>query len=186
MQRVDSKYLKRITRTVNVDGYLKDVEDEVLEEIAAAIKRTDNKVNFAMLRMEMAEEDLDKAIAAADRAAEIEAVERFNTLRKEAETARRNLMIHRQACGFKTDNFRTLLKLYPIGPERAVGKPKAELAYVEKVADNVTKGEWLSWRHKKMNAEEWAHYASLPDKPAKRQYLESLLEASPAGDPRGL
>ena len=74
MQRVDSKYLKRITRTVNVDGYLKDVEDEVLEEIAAAIKRTDNKVNFAMLRMEMAEEDLDKAIAAADRAAEIEAI----------------------------------------------------------------------------------------------------------------
>jgi len=42
-QKVDSKYLKRITRTVNVEGYLKDVEDEVLEEIAAAIKRTDNK-----------------------------------------------------------------------------------------------------------------------------------------------
>ena len=50
-EKRDSVYLKRITKTVNVDGYLKDVEEEVLEEIAAAIRRTDNKVNYAMLRL---------------------------------------------------------------------------------------------------------------------------------------
>jgi len=126
--------------------------------------------------MEMAEEELEAGIAAeVDRATEEALVEAFNALRTKAEDSRRNLMIHRQAIGFKTDNFRKCIVLYPIGPARAAGVPKAEASYVDMISDNASKGEWLAWRYKKMSLSECKSYHALPNKAAKRSYLEALL-----------
>ena len=132
--------------------------------------------------MELAEEDLDAAIASGDRTAEAAATEEFNRLRALAETARRNLMIHRQACGFKTDNFRSVLELYPIGPERVVGQPKREHEPVKQLIDRAKSADWLSWRHRKMSSEEQKKYYSLSSKLEKRHFLESLLDIEASGE----
>jgi len=128
LQGYDSVYLERINKKVSIDNHFDDIEHEVLAEMAAAVRQTDQKLNFAMLTMQIAEEELDVAVEKCVKDEEETAlVAKFNEARKTAEEMRRNLMIHRQSCGFTTDNHRMIMKLYPIPERRRVGVAKKDI-----------------------------------------------------------
>ena len=122
-----------------------------------------------MLQMELAGKAVDEAVAAGDLEKEKATVKTFNIARAEAEEERRNLMIHRQACGFLLDNHRMVMKLYPIPGVRQVGVPVTQDRVTEHF-DNMITADMLSWRHKKMTEEERRTYLELP-RAEKRQFL---------------
>jgi hypothetical protein len=98
-----------------------------------------------MLSMELAGKALDEAIATGDLHRETSGVESFNAARLAAEHERRNLMIHRQACGFQLDNHRMVMKLYPIPAMRQVGVPVSQHS-VEPFVENMITADMVSWR----------------------------------------
>ena len=88
------------------------LEQEIVQEIAAALGRTAAKLDYALLRLELAARDLDAA--AGDEVAACAA--RFDALREEALRARHELLIHREAVGIRRND--VLEQLYPIPPRR--------------------------------------------------------------------
>jgi hypothetical protein len=105
----ESVYLDRLRGRLDVDGSQAVLEQEIVQEMAAALGRTAAKVDLALLRLEMAARDL---AAGGDAAA----VARFNALREEALRARLELVIHREAIGFRrTDE---IDRTYPIPARR--------------------------------------------------------------------
>ena len=81
--------------------------------MAYALGRTEDKLNYALLRLELAARAID---AAPDELERYERVRAFNLLRNEALEARRNLLIHREAIGIRRN--KVLEELYPIPPKR--------------------------------------------------------------------
>jgi hypothetical protein len=105
----ESVYLDRLRARLDVDGTQAVLEQEIVQEMAAALGRTAAKVDLALLRLEMAARDL---AAGGDAAA----VARFNALREEALRARLELVIHREAIGFRrTDEVE---RAYPVPARR--------------------------------------------------------------------
>ena len=86
------------------------VEQEILEEMAHALGRAEEKVNHALLELELAGRRCD---AAGDDAPSVEA---FNAARERALAVRRDLMIHREALRFPRDP--RFAENYPIPPAR--------------------------------------------------------------------
>jgi hypothetical protein len=104
----ESAYLDRLRARLDVEGTQAVLEQEIVQEMAAALGRTAAKVDLALLRLEMAARDL----AAGGDAA----VARFNALREEALRARLELVIHREAIGFRrTDEIE---RTYPVPARR--------------------------------------------------------------------
>lgn len=113
-----SVHLERLKSLVDPEKQIQGMEDELREEIAAALRETANKVDFAILRCEEAALNVSMIRKtkgnSCNEAAIRNAIKVYNTLCDKAEEARRNLIIHRQACGFRTDNYKVCLKFYPI------------------------------------------------------------------------
>jgi len=106
----ESEYLDRLRARVDVEQALEDLETEIIRETAAALGRAAEKVDYAMLRLELANRDLERA---ANRAEWLRAVARFNTIREEALEARHELIVHREVVGFRRDAG-AVEALYPI------------------------------------------------------------------------
>lgn len=88
------------------------IEQEILEEMAHALGRAEEKVNVALLELDLAGRRCD---AAGDDA---ESVAAFDAARERALAVRRDLMIHREALRFPRDP--RFAEHYPIpGPRRA-------------------------------------------------------------------
>jgi len=107
-----SPYLDRLRQRLDVEQAHATLEQEIVQEIAAALGRTAAKLDYALLRLEIAARDLDAA-PADDTAA---GTARFNALRDEALRARHELLIHREAVGIRRNDL--LEQLYPIPPRR--------------------------------------------------------------------
>jgi hypothetical protein len=107
-----SPYLDRLRARVDPSRAQDDLETEIRAEIAAALGRAEDKVNAALLRLELAGRDLDTA-ADGDRR---QRTADFNALREEALHARWELLVHREAVGFRRNGM--LDELYPIPPRR--------------------------------------------------------------------
>jgi hypothetical protein len=80
--------------------------------IAAALGRAEDKVNAALLRLELAQRRLADALHGPERR---RLVADFNALRDEALHARWELLVHREAVGFRRNGI--LDELYPV-PDR--------------------------------------------------------------------
>ena len=93
--------------------HLNEDHADALVEMAQALGRTEDKLNYALLRLELAARAID---AAPDELVRYDRVKEFNALRQEALDARRNLQIHREAIGIRRN--RMLDDLYPIPPRR--------------------------------------------------------------------
>eukprot|EP01134_Creolimax_fragrantissima_P004447 CFRG4447T1 len=116
-----SVYLDRIRRKVDVEQELKTLEMEVLEEIAVSLGRTGDKTNWSFYKLEEAERSLDVFMereGEGDAKERISKIREFNRLREIAYEERRKLLIHRQACGFKSGNWQTIDKSYPLPARR--------------------------------------------------------------------
>ena len=105
-----SPYLDRLRDRYDVDPLQRQsVERELLEEMAGALGRAEDKVNLALLELELAAEQADRR---GDRAS----VEAYNAKRAHALRVRRDLLIHRDALRFPRDP--RFSERYPIGPAR--------------------------------------------------------------------
>jgi len=109
----ESPYLDRLRARLDPAEAVSRLEAEIVQEMAQALGRTEDKLNYALLRVELAGRALD---AAPDDAARLDLVAAFNARRAEAIDARRNLAIHREAIGIRRN--RVLEEIYPIPPKR--------------------------------------------------------------------
>merc|ERR1712216_717061 len=98
-----SKYLDRLRQQVNTEQAIKDVEMEMYGEMAAALSRAGDKINFLLLRLEVMERDGCSDID-------------FNVARREVSQARQDLVIQRQACGLKFKAQEYVDDNYPLPP----------------------------------------------------------------------
>ena len=109
----ESPYLDRLRARLDVEQAHASLEQEILQEIASALGRTEAKLNYALLRLELAARELDEARGSDARAA---CGARFDALRTEALQARHELLFHREAVGIRRNEL--LETLYPIPPRR--------------------------------------------------------------------
>lgn len=108
----ESPYLDRLRQRLDVEQAHVALEREIVQEIAAALGRSAAKLDYALLRLELATRDLDTATG--DEVAACAA--RYDALRAEAFQARHELLIHREAVGIRRNDL--LEQLYPIPPRR--------------------------------------------------------------------
>jgi hypothetical protein len=110
----ESPYLDRLRARLDVRLAFESLEQEIAREIASALGRAGDKVDYALLRLEIAGREVD---ASADERDRERAVLRFNQVRREALAARHELRIHREAVGIRRN--RILEQIYPIPPRRS-------------------------------------------------------------------
>ena len=107
----ESEYLTRLRSRFDAEQAYEDLEREILYEMACALGRAEEKVNVALLRLELARRELDEAQPGSEYA---ERAEKFNSLRELAWQARYELLVHREAVGMRRNEI--LEQLYPIPP----------------------------------------------------------------------
>ena len=151
----ESVYLTRIRAQHDVNAHVDSIADEVAEEMAQALGRTTSKCDyaFAVLARDRAAHaravdgvlamrapELKAALAARGLAtggnkpvlrarllpaATEETRDAFEAQRKVCQRARSDLLIHRQALGFKTENHAVVEKYYPLSDLRPLPAPDA-------------------------------------------------------------
>ncbi|MFM7141244.1 MAG: hypothetical protein ACKO2K_04925 [Alphaproteobacteria bacterium] len=109
----ESPYLDRLEARVDVASAQDRLEKEIVQEMACALGRAEEKVLAALLLVEVAARDLGRATSAEERAS---AVALFNDRREAAWQARHELLIHREALGIRQNE--VLKALYPVPPRR--------------------------------------------------------------------
>lgn len=117
-QGVESVYLERIRRRVDAEQELRQLEQELAGEMARALGRTEDALNLALAELQLLEARFEKLRQhGLDRQALVQAAEAFNAQRVHAEKRLRNLVIHREAVGFRRNQ--QLYELFPIpAPKR--------------------------------------------------------------------
>jgi uncharacterized protein YdiU (UPF0061 family) len=109
----ESPYLDRLRARLDVAQTQESLEKEIVQEMAQALGRTEEKLNLALLRLELAARHADEAPNDAQRTLR---AKQFNDLRSNALRARHELLIHREAIGIRRNQI--LETLYPIPPRR--------------------------------------------------------------------
>ena len=109
----ESPYLDRLDHRLDRLQQRESLEKEILQEMAYALGKSEEKVNLALLECELAAREIEQAPDPGTRA---ERIEEFNRRRDRAESLRRELMIHREALGMVRHEL--LERFYPIPPRR--------------------------------------------------------------------
>lgn len=107
-QGIDSTYMARVQARVTPEQQLATVEVEILQEIAGALGRSEDRVNLALAECEL----LAARHASASGVLRGELARAFNAQREVARARVRDLLIHREAAGFRRNQL--LNELYPI------------------------------------------------------------------------
>lgn len=138
-ENVESEYMDRIRGQVQTaDSLIAGLEHELMGEIAAALKSSEDKVNWALLQCDLIEQQNEPTK---------ENIEKHKFWRKEVDDRRRNLIIHRQACGFRINNYSFVQKLFPIPPKWPSADGKKAPLKKTGPADRQEK-QPLSWNEK--------------------------------------
>jgi hypothetical protein len=110
---VRSEYLARVDARLTREQRLEDLETEIAQEVASALGRTDMRVNMALAELELCRARYERATEARAPLVERRALaEAFNAQRLQAQARLRDLLIHREAIGFRRNAL--LNELYPI------------------------------------------------------------------------
>merc|ERR1719163_481607 len=116
-EKVESVYVDRLEgklgRKVTVEDQINELEQEILQETAGALRRSEDKVNYILLQLQCKGLDINKERNDVIRR---QLIGDFNKLRQDAIAARRDLTIHREACGMRIKNWDRTLRLYPVPP----------------------------------------------------------------------
>jgi hypothetical protein len=112
-----SPYLDRLRRRVDITQSRDSLEKEIIREMAAALGRAEDKLNAALLRLELAERALRDASGSDDRRRRID---EFNLHRAAALHARWELVIQRESVGIRRNEI--LETLYPIPPRASLDR----------------------------------------------------------------
>jgi hypothetical protein len=105
---VDSRYIARIEARVTPEEQLDNLQREIVQEIAGALGRSEDRVNLALAELEL----LAARYRLASGSQRGELARAFNTQREVARARVRDLLIHREAAGFRRNAI--LSELYPI------------------------------------------------------------------------
>jgi hypothetical protein len=108
----ESDYLDRLRARVDVAQAQTSLETEIIAEMASALGRAEDKLNVALLRLEIATRELADA-GPSDRDRCLVA---YDTRHREAIIARWEFVIHREAVGIWRNEL--IEQLYPIPPRR--------------------------------------------------------------------
>jgi len=111
----DSPYLDRLRQRLDVYQAQDELEKEILREMAAAVGRAEEKVLVALLELEVQGRRIDRW-EQEGRPVPAEEIQAFNAKRRVAKERLWELVIHREALGFR--NHRILEEFYPIPPPR--------------------------------------------------------------------
>ena len=147
----ESIYLTRLRAQHDVRAHVDTLAEEVAEEMARALGRTTSRVDYAFACLERDRQRAQEAAAAVLRLrvpelrdelrrhglpvggnkpdlrarlmpiATADAVEAFDAQRAICRKERQNLLIHRQALGFKTGNHGAVEKYYPSSALKPLG-----------------------------------------------------------------
>lgn len=110
----ESPYLDRLRARLDAFQAMDDLEAEILREKAAALGRAEDKINAALLELELIERDLDARPV--DDPARGERIAAYNRQRDVAARAVWELQVHREALGLYRHD--ALRELYPVPPRR--------------------------------------------------------------------
>ena len=132
----ESVYAARLRASHDHRDAVEKIEDELMEEMAGALGRSGIKCDLHFLLLERQGKLCDELGVKAREAhtgqvALQESVAEFNRLRREAEGARRDLIIHRQAVGFQQANYTFVESKWPLPPKREVKIHLAEQGEVD-------------------------------------------------------
>lgn len=122
----ESVYLNRLRGIHDAKAHVDTIADEMAEEMARALGRTASAADYSYALLERARDAHAAAAAGADRDA---AADAFEAQRAVAARARQDLLIHRQALGFKTSNYETVDRCWPLAALRALDAPEVEGDY---------------------------------------------------------
>jgi hypothetical protein len=112
---VESKYLARVTARVTPEQQLENLELEIVQEMAGALGRSEDRINLALAELELLLARAQKARREQDGGSALaSAIDAFNRQRLVAQSRVRELLIHREALGFRRNQM--LSELYPIPP----------------------------------------------------------------------
>ena len=111
---------KKLKPFYDVSDSIAKLEDELQEEMAVALGKTGDKTVYYYKLHERAHAQYLRLSDENNRASleeRLKACRTFNALRTEAENARRNLIIHRQAIGFYWRNHHIVEEKFPLIPK---------------------------------------------------------------------
>ena len=108
-----SDYLARVESCFGAPSPGRNLERELVEEMAQALHRSHAKVDDALRKLRLADERIETASGRDERT---HMVAEYNQRRQQAIQARWELMIHREALGFRRN--REIERSYPIPPRR--------------------------------------------------------------------
>lgn len=91
-----SPYLERLEQRMRAVRHSKSLEEEILEEMAEALRRAEDKINVALLKLDVLEAEFGELETATERA---ERVEAFNDQWNVARRAIWEFRVHREAIG---------------------------------------------------------------------------------------
>jgi hypothetical protein len=112
---VQSRYLERVRARVDPEQELSTLQEEIAGEIARALGKTEEQLNLAMAELELVGAKLARLRAQKVSGPELSAaIEAFNQQRAVAEKRLRDLVIHREAAGFRRNQ--AVYEQHPIPP----------------------------------------------------------------------
>ena len=113
-------YLDRLrsSSSLSLQSHVDNLSDEIAEEMSRALANTAAKVNYQFAKLDFLKSDFDKA--SKSRNDKQKAAEAFNAQRSVCMKARTELVIHRQALGFKTNNHRAVEAHFPLPPPQKI------------------------------------------------------------------
>ena len=114
-------YLDRLRGSYDVKAHVESIEEEMAEEMAKALGRTTSRCDYEFALLDRARRLHDDDPSDDARAA-------FDAQRAACLKARQDLLIHRQALGFKTNNHAVVEKYYPIESLRKIDESPDEAA----------------------------------------------------------
>jgi hypothetical protein len=115
-QGIESKYLDRVLAKLAPDESLDQLQAEIACEIAQALGRSEDYVNVALAELELQRARYERALREGAPMNERQGyADAFNAQRVVAQSKLRNLLIHREAIGFRRNQM--LNELYPIPPK---------------------------------------------------------------------
>lgn len=125
----DQKHLDGIRKGYDIEDSIGKLELELMEEIAGALGKTGDKCVYYFRELKRAKAAFDacpspSSFTASSSSSSFSsaliqrrtAANEFNSIRRLAEDARRDLIIHRQACGFTSNNFKIVDEVFPLPP----------------------------------------------------------------------
>jgi hypothetical protein len=112
---VESSYLHRVQARAGARQGLESLEMEITGEIARGLGRTEEQLHLALAELELRGAKLARLRAAAVIGPELQAaIAGFNEQRSVAQKRLVELVIHREAAGFRRNQ--AVYELYPIPP----------------------------------------------------------------------